>query len=203
MPAASTDAGPQVKGTALIVFLKYLKTQPENKALRGKILADLPEPAGQVFRKKIVAVADYPYSVFVAYLRAIDRVLGKGDLAVCRKLGEYLATQNLQIVSDMFKRRPRPEDLVLVGDVFWKNYHLQSGAMKVEDSSSDHSVIRIYDFPQMDPAHCRLMEGWFSRALVEVGGIWVEEVHETRCVSRGDPCHEFVGRWRAGGKSGK
>ena len=203
MPVAGTDTGPQVKGTALIIFFKYLKTQPGTEALRQKILAALPASTAQVISKKVIAVADYPYSVFVDYLRALDRVLGKGDLAVCRKLGEYFATQNIQIVSEMFKQRPRPEDLMRVGDVFWRNYHLHSGAMKVEDSSPEHMVIRIDDFPQMAPAHCRLMEGWFSRAIVETGGVWIEDIHEVRCAARGDPFHEFVGRWRPGGKSEK
>jgi len=196
MAGVNSLAVPLVKGTALIGFFKFVKTRPRGEAAAEEILRALPEEAGRVCRKKVIAVGDYSYSIFVAYIRAMDRVLGQGDLALCRQLGEFVANLNIQFATQMSKKRPLPEDLFRVGDVFWKNYHLNSGYLKAEDSSPDHTVLRIYDFPQMDPAHCRLMEGWFFRAIVETGGVWSEAIHEARCASRGDPYHEFIGRWK-------
>jgi hypothetical protein len=194
-----SPAPPLTKGNALIVFFKYLKSQPRPELILEQVLTALPPAAAEVCRKKLIAVADYPYQVFAEFLQTVDRVLGKGDLALCRKLGEYSAIQNIRIITEMYHRRPRSEDFVQIGDLFWKSYHPNCGSLKVEDVSLDHFTARIDDFPRMDPAHCRLMEGWFSQAMVEGGGVWIEEVHEVRCASQGDPYHEFVGRWKLAG----
>ena len=81
-------------------------------------------------------------------------------------------------------------------NLIWKSYYINAGHMESYATLPGHLLIRIHDFPTMDPAHCRLMEGWITQAIVETGGSVIEEVHEVKCSSKGDPYHEFVGRWK-------
>lgn len=196
MKDTGNSAGPLVKGASLLGFLKYIKTRSQGEQDLEKVLSALPSASEKIFRRKVIAVADYPYQAFVDLIRAADSALGSGDLSLCRELGAYAASRDVQALLKVVKREPRPQDLVAATDLLWKSYHMNSGEMKVEDSSPGHMVIAIRDFPEMDPAHCRLMEGYFSRAIKEIGAEWVEEIKEVKCTSRGDSCHEFAGRLR-------
>ena len=187
---------PLVKGVTFLGIFKYIKTRPEGEALLAKVVAALSPEAQQVCRKKVIAVVDYPYPVFVNLLRTVDQMVGRGDLTLCRELGVYAAIRDVETVYNLLRKRAQPEALFRDGPVVWKSYYPNAGSYVTIDAHPDHSMIRIVDFPQMDPAHCRLMDGWMSQALVEAGGTWIEEVHEVRCTSKGDPYHEYVGRWK-------
>jgi hypothetical protein len=56
------------------------------------------------------------------------------------------------------------------------------------------TVLRIHDFPRMDPAHCQLMAGWMMQSMRTIGAT-VLDASESECTSRGGPYHEFVCRW--------
>jgi len=187
---------PMVKGASLIGFFKYVKDSKDGAALMEKVLDALPPESAQVCRQKVIAVADYPYSLFVDLIRAIDKVTGVGNLSVCVALGRYAAARDIQAFMETFKSEVKPEDLSRAADIMWKSYHINSGTIEAKDTSPENFAIRICDFPQMDPAHCRLMEGYLSQAMIEVGGSWIEDVHEVKCCSNGDPYHEFQGKWK-------
>jgi len=189
---------PLAKGTAFLGILKYIKTQPNGEALLEKVLGQLSAGSQAILRRKVIAIGDYSYAAFVELLRKADQVLGRGDLALCRTLGKYTATRDVQSIYNLYKKQAKPEDLMRDGAVIWKSYYQNAGTFKTEDSSPDHILVRIIDFPRMDPAHCRLMEGWMTQAVQESGGVWIEELREVQCMSRGGPYHEFTGRWKAG-----
>jgi hypothetical protein len=195
MPELTQVLEPQVKGAALLSIFRFLKSQAEGEVVLQRVLNALPAEARSACRRRVIAVGDYPYPLYVSFIRGVDRILGQGDLKFCRKLGEYVAGHDIPLIYKQYQKQPKPEDLIPFGNLFWKS-HLNVGAMNVEDASPEHSVIRIYDFPAMDRAHCRLIEGWIAQALIEAGGVWIEELHEVRCNSKGDPYHEFFGRWK-------
>jgi hypothetical protein len=189
-----------VKGTAFLGTLKFLKTQPRGEALLEKILGQLPPEHLKIFKRKIIAIGNYPYPLFIDIIRQADRLLGKGDFAVCKKMGVFSAKRDYESIYNLYKQSPRPEDLFRDANVIWRSYYENAGEMKAQDISQDHLEIRIVNFPNMDPAHCKLMEGWMAQALIESGGRWVEELREDRCNSRGDEFHSFVGKWRHTGQ---
>jgi len=185
-----------VKGVAFLGIYKFIKTQPGGEALMTKVIASLSPEAKKVCQRKVIAVVDYPYPVFINFLRAVDQVVGQGDLTLCRKLGVFAAIRDIESVYNLYKKRAGPEDLFRDGPIIWRSYYQNAGRFQTVDATPDHTIIHIYDFPHMDPAHCRLMEGWINQSLIEAGAVWIEEARETRCVSRGDPYHEFIGRWK-------
>jgi len=193
---AMTQAEPVVKGAALLGFYRYIKDRPRGEELLAEVVADMPEQSTRLCGKKVIAVGEYPYSVFVDFLVSIDRVLGSGDLRGCYELGDYAGTRDVAAFLDMAKKEVTPGDLVWAANVLWRNYHLNSGHMEVENPEPGYTIIKIIDFPQMHPAHCRLMEGYFSGSLKRAGYEWIESIKETKCPSRGDEHHRFEGKWR-------
>jgi hypothetical protein len=71
------------------------------------------------------------------------------------------------------------------------------GVMEVVDVRPGNALLRITDFDQMHAAHCRLMEGWMSAAMDEIGVYVLPGARERECVSRGGANHEFWCRWRS------
>jgi len=201
MAESKKSGPPTIKGAALLGFLKYIKGKPNGEELLKKVIDAMPPELAPSCRQRVVAVAEYPYALFVAFIRAADKTLGRGDLSICKELGKATALRDIESVGQLFQREPRIEDLYRSGDVYWKSYHLNSGSWKVEDTNPEQTVMRIYDFPEMDPAHCRLMEGWMTQAMISCGVLMSGEVREVKCMSQGDPYHEFIARWRA--KAGK
>jgi hypothetical protein len=188
---------PLVKGAALLGFIKHIKSQSMGKEMLEKVIAALPEESREVCKRRVVAVAEYPYSVFYSFIRTADQTLGRGDFAYCKELGRATATRDIQGLGQLFQRKAKTEDLFRAGDVYWKSYHINSGYWKVEDLNPDKTVVRIYEFPTMDTAHCRLMEGWMTQALTETGVQVFGEIKEFQCMSKGAPYHEFAGSWKA------
>jgi hypothetical protein len=47
----------------------------------------------------------------------------------------------------------------------------------------------------MDPAHCRLMEGWMIAAMDVIGAKVLPGARETACMAGGGPYHEFSCQW--------
>jgi len=84
------------------------------------------------------------------------------------------------------------EDMIKSANMVWPGYYRNAGTMQVISSKPENTVIHILDFPEMDPAHCRLMEGWISSAVIVLGGKLIQPAKEVECMSRGGPYHEFV-----------
>jgi len=186
---------PEVRGTAFLGILKFIKLQRQPDALFKQVLEGLPPEAQKVCSRKFIAVVDYPYQVFIQLLRTVDKVLGTGSLELCRELGRFAGVRDFESLREMMPNfHIKPRDLFRDCNTYWQSYYLRAGEMKAE--SADHQcVLRIDGFEQMDPAHCRLMEGWMAQALVEAGGSWLREIRETRCAANGAPFHEFGGEW--------
>jgi hypothetical protein len=188
-----------VKGTAFLGTIKFIKTQPRGEASLEKLLGQMAPEHAQIFKRKIIAIGNYPYPVYIEMIRLADRLLGKGNFDLCRKMGFFSAKRDYESIYNLYKQSPRPEDLFRDANVIWRSYYENAGEMKAMDISPDHLEMRINDFPAMDPAHCKMMEGWMAQALLESGGLWVQEIRETRCNSRGDEFHQFVGKWKRPG----
>ena len=190
---------PTAKGTAFLGAFKFIKTQPRWLALLEKVLAQLAPESALALKRKIIAVADYPYALYVDLIRTADKVIGSGDLSVCRQIGFFSAKRDYESIYNLYKQNPRPEDLFRDSNVIWRSYYQNAGELKAADTSFDHLVMQILNFPAMDLAHCALMGGWMVQALIESGGLWTQEIREVKCTSRGDAHHEFMGRWKRAG----
>lgn len=192
----STRDMPLVKGVVLIGFADIIKEKPGGEALFNEILSALPAESAKVMKGKIISIAEYPYQVFPDCIKAAVRCEGDNDPEYAKVIGRERATAVIRPFLQGSGNKAGINDLFLVGDLIWKSHHINSGYIKIEDSSPQNAVVRIYDFPKMDPAHCKYMEGYLAQALKEVGAEWIEEIHEVKCCSKGDECHEFKGKYK-------
>jgi hypothetical protein len=188
---------PLAKGTAFLGVFKYIKQRPDGKKFMEELPGLVSPDTSKVLSRKIISILEYPYGSFVEFLRLVDKKMGRGDFLLCREIGKFSAAIDMSTIYKTFQQKAHPEYLSRHSDLIWKSYYTNAGRMQTDDISPDHSIIRIYDFPQMDQAHCRLMEGWMHQAMVETGATWVEDIREVKCMSRKDPYHEFAGKWQA------
>jgi len=97
------EKAPRVKGAALIGMIKYIKGRPRGEELLKKFFDSLPSGMQPLMKIRAITTAEYPYNLFVTLLRAMDKLLGSGDLSLCRKFGGFAATQDFQYIYNMYK----------------------------------------------------------------------------------------------------
>lgn len=184
----------RIRGMAFLGAAHFIKHE-----LGEEMLARVVEAAGpatqKTFAKRIDGLGLQPYDSFVGLLRTADRVCGSGDLDYCRSLGEWAAHKDLQTVFKGYAVRPSPEDMIRACTPIWGMYTDGAGHMVAVHTRPDNTVLRIHDFPEMDPAHCRMMEGWMIAAMDDIGARVLPGACERQCMSRGDAFHEFWCRW--------
>jgi hypothetical protein len=165
----------------------------------ARIVADAGPATQKTFSKKINGLSLQPYESFIGLLRSADRHLGSGDLAFCQKLGDLAARYDLRTIFKGYAVRPAPGDMIRACTPIWGMYTEDAGQMIAVDTSPENTLLRIEGFPAMDPAHCRLMEGWMTAAMDFIGVRVLPGACERMCAARGAPFHEFWCRWEAKG----
>lgn len=185
---------PLVRGRALLGLLGFLRSLPEAPALETLVARASPDL--QALLANRIRVASWvPYAQYVELLRGIDRHAGRGDLALCREAGRWAGAQDLGSMFRIYSTLASAERLIRACGLVWGQYYRHAGEMKAIEWSPERTVLRIIGFPTMDPAHCRLMEGWMISTMAQIGCRVSEDARETVCTSRGGAHHEFVCRW--------
>jgi hypothetical protein len=191
--AVSDEGATMVRGMAFLGPIKAIKSVDPNQLER--IVGQGGLAVRKVFAQRIRAMSFYPYPAFVAFLRATDRALGSGDLSYCRMLGAKAADADLGTAFSFLLRLYSPELLISSCGQVWRHYCRNGGHMEAISTAPNGTVLRIYDFPHMDPAHCRLMEGWMILAMSRIGTKVLPGARETECTANGGRFHEFRCRW--------
>jgi len=184
----------EVVGAAFLGLTKHVKEQKGVNFLNA-VVEDAGDTTKAIFAKRIIMLDWYPYSSYAGFLRALDRKLGKGDLTYCHELGMIAAQRDAQTIYSLYKEKAKPEQLIRDCSFIWQNYYRNAGRMEAVSWEPDNSVVRIYDFPDMDPAHCLLMVGWMRGMMHGVGAQVTPESREIMCMSHGAPYHEFKCNW--------
>jgi hypothetical protein len=184
----------RVRGMAFLGAAHWIKGRYGDDTLK-RIVDDAGPATQETFATRIDGLKLEPYPSFVGLLHSADRHLGTGDLAYARTLGDLAARFDLQTIFRGYAVRPKPEDMIRACSPIWSMYTEGAGYMIAESVRPDDTVLRIYEFPEMDPAHCRLMEGWMIAAMDFVGARVMPGARERQCASRGEPFHEFWCRW--------
>ena len=184
----------EVRGMAFLGLIRYVKETYGSDSLK-RLLDDAPTPTQLACSERIRPKGWYPYEGFAGFLARADKVFGKGDLAFCRTLGAAAAKLDLESTFSAFSTKPDTEFLIRGCALVWGNYYRDAGSMSAIAWEPEHTVLRIVDFPNMHPGHCKLMEGWMIQAMKMIGARVHDDAKEELCMSLGDPCHEFVCTW--------
>jgi hypothetical protein len=182
----------RIKGFALRGLLKSVK---DSGGSIPAVLAALPDAERATFDRPIVASEWYPYAAFVGLVRAIDRIQGKGDLASARELGRAAAARDLGGTFRIISAVASPRFLIERGHMFWSKY-CDAGRLSLTANNERFFTGRLEGFPEIDRAHCLLIEGWLEGLGHALGAVGMTS-RQVRCVHRGDAACEFEGAWEA------
>jgi len=184
----------RMRGMAFLGTARFVKHTYGEEMLR-QIVADAGPAAQKTFSKRIDGLGLQPYEAFVGFLHSADRHLGSGDLSFCRTIGEMAARQDLETIFRVYAVRPEPDKIIEACTPIWGMYTDGGGYMEAIDVRPERTVLRITEFPDMDPAHCRMMEGWMTAAMDVIGVRILPGACETECMSSGGRYHEFSCQW--------
>ena len=187
----SRPAAASVKGFALRGLLRSVKDAgwsiPE-------VIAVVPESERRAFARPVVSSAWYPYAAFIALVRAVEKLHGRGtDFALSRELGRRSAARDLGGTFRIISAMASVEFLLKRAQIFWSQY-CDRGRLVMETPARNTFAARLEEFPDIDPVHCRLIEGWFHGMGEALGAVGMSCRH-TRCLRRGDPACEYDGAW--------
>ncbi len=181
------------KGIAVIARLKWVQKFHGDDGWQ-RFLAALPPETRDVVDAHILPHGWVKVQTFIDTLVTIDRLFGKGDLALCRELGSWAASENLPRIFKLFYRLGTPNFIFDQASKLWRN-HYDSGALEVIDRTAGAGRLVMTDFALPHRAHCLSVLGWAAKSI-ELSGATVEYAEEERCRLRGDERCEMVVRWK-------
>src|SRR5260221_5818107 len=135
----------RIKGFPISVLLKSVK---ESGGSIPAVLAVLPAAERAAFDRSIVASEWYPYAAFVGLVRAIDGILGKGDLAHARELGHAAAVRDLGGTFRIISAGALPKFLIERGHMFWGKY-CDTGRLALTANRERFFFARLEAFPEI------------------------------------------------------
>jgi hypothetical protein len=185
----------RIRGMAFLGAARHVKTVYGPEML-DRIVRDAGPATQKTFAKRIDGLGLQPYDSFVGLLTSLDRNLGTGDLGYCWQFGDLVARIDLETIFKGYKIRPSPEQMIRACMPIWAMYTDGCGYMEAVDVRPERTLLRIMDFPEMAPSHCRLMEGWMTAAMDTIGVEVLPGAGEIQCPNRGGPFHEFSCQWR-------
>lgn len=179
---------------AFLGLIRFVKSTYGADRL-AELIDHAPTATQLACSERLRSLGWYPYEGFAGFLEAADATFGTGDLAFCRQLGHESAKLDLESTFGDFRANASTENLIRGCTLVWSTYYRDAGRMDAISWQPDRTILRITDFQDMHPGHCRLMEGWMIQAMATIGATVHDDASETRCMSRGDDCHEFSCTW--------
>lgn len=174
---------PNVKGSTISSRLLWVSLHHGEEGLE-QLNAALTPPARQILSMPLAKAKWYPFDLFVELTIAIDRVFGKGDLALAKVLGRFTADANLTTVYKLFYMVGTPKWIIDRAARLW-DLHYDSGRLVVMRYPGNESEARIVAFSTPHRTHCQAVWGWAERSLELSGAKDVKGV-EVRCRLNGD-----------------
>ncbi len=162
----------------------------------ARVIRDAGPAAQKTFSRQINGLELHPYEAFTGLLTSVDKHLGCGDWEYCRTVGDLAARHDLETIFKVYAVKPSPENMIRACTPIWGMYYDEAGFMEAIDVRPENTVLRITGFPDMHPAHCRMMESWMIAAMDVIGVTVLPGARERECQSRGGSCHEFWCQWQ-------
>jgi hypothetical protein len=152
-----------MRGTSVIGTLQYVRDVHGEAAL-SRVVEALPGPVRDVVAGTVVPNAWYDVRAVAELTRTVDRVCGRGDLALARAVGRHVAFQDMSRFFKWMFRLTGPGLLFSRAGSVWNNYY-QDGTYVFEGIANHHAALRIESWAGSDAAICKRIEGWIERAF--------------------------------------
>jgi len=162
-----------MRGASLLGTLDYARRTFGEDGLRRTLAASAAETRqaiGDPAQPAILTQGWYDYRLVSDLTRALDRTCGRGDLALARAAGKYVAFEDVNRFFKWLLRLTSPATLFTRSASVWNNYH-SAGRYVVDRLEDRRARIRVEDWDSADPVICKRVEGWIERALeLTLGG---------------------------------
>ncbi len=186
----------KVRGVVFHTDAKYVL---EKKGKRGleMLEAEIRKIEQSIdYGKEITATGWYPLGWRVLSLLAIQEVFNWGEKEILKMGAE--APRHSFIVRTLLRYFISPEKIFNQSSKYWKKHYSLGKLEALEVNTKEkHVVLQLKDF-KIHPILCIYFKGYFKE-LARIGvGIRPEDMimEETKCMFRGDSCHEFVIDWK-------
>jgi hypothetical protein len=130
---------------------------------------------------------------FVESTELVDRLFGRGDLALAWDIGRYAAEHNIGVWKSLLVRMLRPTTVLQIAAGLW-SHHYDSGRLVTRAEGSNGVHVTIADFALPHRAHCLSIAGWSERTI-ELSQARNVTVREVSCRVRGAASCEYSLRW--------
>lgn len=124
----------------------------------------------------------YPFEQFIELISTIDRLFGKGDLALVDELARHGADANLTTIYRLFYRLGTIRWVMSRAARLW-NLHYDAGRLELDERGPQEIDMHLAGVPEPTCTHCRAVQGWAERSIELSGGVEVET--EIRSCRRG------------------
>jgi hypothetical protein len=181
---------PKSKGTNLLHMRTYVQ-RTHGAAAWQRVLSSLPEGD-----RAIVSAASptgwYDLGAQHRLLRCIDRVVGKGDLALVPQIGRFEADEDLSTIHRLFVRLTSPGYVLEKAGEYWRRFY-DTGKWDVVRGDNT-ATGRLVDFGMVDDAFCAYLAAYIYR-MFHLAGARTGSLEHTECRALGGRACVFVGRW--------
>jgi len=179
----------EIRGLGFKTEAKFVLKEEGEEGLKKleDQMAKLGYPYGE-----IKAMDFYPLGLLAVNMLVIKRLFNYDDKKF-QEMGKFEAKSSL-IIRLFMKYFVSLERVAKEAPKMWRKYYTV-GDLKVPEVNQEkrYIIIRIENF-SLHPILCQILIGYFHSIvrMVLKGEITCEE---TKCVFRGDECHEFLMKW--------
>ncbi len=177
-----------VSGVAILGLIKFIKKNHHNDL--HKMIKALPAESSQYMQQHLLVTKWYPYKLYTDLLRAFDKVVGKGDLTTCIEQGRLSAQHDLSTVFKGFMSFNNTQMMVSRVMVAWSSYY-DTGRAEIPVFTDKEATYFIKDFPDVDLAHVKNVQGWVEQFLLITGKFKNVKSEIRKCQCFGDPVTEI------------
>lgn len=181
------DKRTRARGLTLISMLKYVREKKSEKGVE-EVLNSLDEKTRNTILNP-VPKDWYPFNAYIKLHVAIDKIIGNGDLSECKKVGRFIAEDNMKQFPKTVYLIFNTKKILRKTPVLWRKYEYPGEVVKIKDEENC-AVYRLINFPSQPPI-CSVIIGRLEVAL-ELAGAKNICISEPKCKALGDEYCEFV-----------
>ncbi len=182
----------QVKGTAVLSSLRYVRERFGEEALAG-VLSALPAQDCATLRGLLLASSWYPMSTLLRFMQEVERQLGPRDPKVLQNMGRASCDEGLRGIYKIFLKVGSPGYIIDRAARVLSNYY-DTGELVVVERDERHVAVELRGLEGSERQFCERIYGWMQRTLELTGVRNLRSAH-SRCLHRGDPVCRFEGTW--------
>jgi len=183
----------QCKGFTLKGALSFVEATYGADA-RARVLAAASPETREVLGGTVLASALYPFRAQVDLYLAIDKALGRGDLALCRLIGRFTAEHELSTIHKITLKVASLSLWMRSAGRMWNQYYT-AGTLVADEFGATGGRLRVERFNPISKAFCLDLLGWFERTA-ELSGKSGVAVEHPRCLLDGHGACLFEARWK-------